>query len=417
MTESKKKSKLHYAWIVLLALCIVRSLSAAGINNTGGLFLKPVADDIGVGVGTLSIYFSMSSIATLIFMPIGGKLLNKYSVKMMVIVSILLQAGSMIALGFMNNVVGWYLLSIPMGIGGAVIVNLAGPILINRWFKKDAGKAMGIMMACAGLFGIVLQPLVANIISASGWRFSYIAVGVAILALVLAATILLIKNNPQEKNLQPFGDVQISKTDNDTQAVATGIPHKTAIKSKSFFGIIIFMITITAFGAFNQHMATYGASLGFEPDKVGMILSISMVGSTLGAIVIGIISDKIGVFKTAIGIVSMVIASLVCLYFGNVSFYIFAAGSFLLGLAAMGIPVLAPLLTKSFFGERDYEIIYSNVMMGPPLATIILLPLYGFIFDLTGSYRFVFILLAGLIAIGAFGLIMGEKTKQKIPQE
>lgn len=32
MTESKKKSKLHYAWIVLLALCIVRSLSAAGIK-------------------------------------------------------------------------------------------------------------------------------------------------------------------------------------------------------------------------------------------------------------------------------------------------------------------------------------------------------------------------------------------------
>ena len=408
-----KQKKFHYAWLILLALCVIRSLSAAGINNTGGLFLKPVSDELSVGVGTLSIYFSVSSLATLLFMPFGGKLLHKYGMKAMLSAAIVMQAGSLIALSFMNHVVAWYILSIPLGVGGAILVNLAGPILINRWFRKDAGKALGILMACAGLFGIGVQPLVANLIAAQGWRFAYITVGGVVLAVVLGFILLFIKNSPADKGLQPYGSADVPANEAQKPASAVGIPLQQARKSASFFAVLIFMITITAFGAFNQHMATYGASLGYSIDRVGLILSISMVGSTVGAILIGAVSDKIGVFKTAIGIVGAVIASLVCLSFGHLSFWVLALGGFLMGLAAMGVPVLSPLLTKDFFGEKDYELIYSNVMVGPPLATVVLLPLYGFIYDLTGSYQMVFLLLGALIIIGGASLLIGQKKKQK----
>lgn len=413
------RKKIHYCWIVLLGICVIRSLSAAGINNTGGLFLKPVSEDLGIGIGSLSIYFSISSIATLFFMPIAGKLIQKYSIPKLILVAVALQASSFIALGFMNNVWMWYILSIPMGVGGAIIVNLVGPILINRWFKKNTGTALGILMACAGIFGAVIQPTVSMSIANYGWRQVYIILGLIVGITIIIFTLLFIRNSPQDKGLLPLGaeetkqDTEISRP----QEELTGVALKTAIKSKAFFMLLIFMISITAFGAFSQHMATYGSTLGYDPQSVGTALSISMIGSTVGAILIGFVSDRVGIYKTTLGIIAVVITSILCLAFAGTSIVIFTLGAFLLGLGSMGIPVLAPLLAKAFFGKKDYEAIYANVMMGPPFATVVLLPLYGFIYDLTNSYIVVIGIITGIILIGTISIILGWKSKDKLIEE
>lgn len=410
MSMSNKKFKIHYAWIMLFALCIIRSLSAAGINNTGGIFLSPVSSDIGVGIGTLSIYFSISSIATLIFMPIAGKLIQKHSIKAMMIVAALLQCLSFMALGLMNSVWAWYILSVPMGVGGAILVNLCGPVLINRWFKSHAGTALGILMACVGVFGAVLQPLTVNSVNNLGWRNTYFFMGCIILITIIALTVVLIKNKPEDKSTKPF--LIPEKGKDIKKELYIDVPYKNAVKSPAFMGLLVFMVAITAFGAFNQHMATYLQSLGYSSIQVSPVLSISMIGSTVGAILIGFLSDKIGVYKTTIGVIGVVVGSIICLGLGSQYLWILSLGSFLLGLASIGIPVLAPLLTKSFFGNKDYESIYSSVMMGPPLATVILLPLYGFVFDATGSYKMVILLIAAIIVIGTVGFVLGTKSKK-----
>ncbi|MGL5978494.1 MAG: MFS transporter [Erysipelotrichaceae bacterium] len=409
----KKIKTIHYAWILLLALCVIRSLSAAGINNTGGLFLKPVADSLGTGVGNLSIYFSISSIATLFFMPIAGKLVKTMSTKRLIQYAILIQAGSFIALGFMNHVVAWYLLAIPLGIGGAILVNLVGPILINRWFHKNAGLALGILMASVGLFGAVIQPALSASIANTGWRSSYIILGTVVLIIVLLVTYFGIKDQPSDIGLLPVGmDTETMEASANTQQ--TGLTIQAARSSKAFYFLIVFMITITAFGAFNQHMATYGASLGYDANRVGSILSLSMIGSSIGAIGIGLINDKIGVYKTAMGLLALIVISIISLALGATNIMLFAIGSFLLGLGSMGIPVLGPLLAKTMFGEKDYEEIYANVMMGPPLATILLLPLYGFLYDLTGSYTLVMIIMFIFILIGIVSIYIGWKKRPSI---
>lgn len=403
---SKKHTRWHYAWVILIAMCIIRSLSASALNNTGGLFLKPVADELQVGVGTLSIYFSISSIATLCFMPIGGTLIQRYSMRLLLCIAIILQCGAFLLFGFLHHVWAWYILAVPLGIGSALIVNLAGPILISRWFAKGTGKALGILMACAGLSGVFIQPFAAQFIDVQGWRSAYQIIGGFVLIILIITTLVFIRNKPEDS---PYGAERVP--DQSINKTHSGIPLAEARRNISFYALLLFMVAITAFGAFNQHMATYGASLAYTSAQVGTILSVGMLGSTLGAIVIGICSDKIGVYKTALIILIIAILSAVALMLGNTSFYLFALGSFLMGLGAMGIPVLAPLLTKTFFGERDYESIYSNIMMGPPFATVLLLPLYGFIYDLTKSYRLVILLLIGIIVVG-FGAIMIASRKR-----
>lgn len=407
-----KEKKVHYAWVILFALCIIRSLSAAGINNTGGLFLKPAADELGVGVGTLSIYFSISSVASLVFLPIGGKLLQKYPVKLLAGIAIVLQAGSFLALSFLHAVWGWYLFAVPMGIGGAFLVNLLGPILLHRWFYAQTGTALGILMASAGVFGMIFQPLTGTWISELGWRNTYFRVGLLVLIIALGVLLLFLKDTPQKKGIKPFGMDGHTGAGTEGETKRSGIAWNEAKKTSTFYFLLLFMVCITAFASFQQHIATYGYELQYSSGLVGTALAFGMAGSTIGAIVIGIVSDKIGAIPTTFCILGVMAGSVAAFLAGGISFYFFMIGSFLLGLAGMGIPVLAPILTKTLFGDKDYTEIYANVMMGAPLATILLLPLYGFIYDLTGSYRFVLYLLVIFILIGSFCIFKNKNNKE-----
>lgn len=63
----------------------------------------------------------------------------KYDARIVLTVAIILQAGSYAAFGLMNSVWGWYIFSIPLAVGGVFITVIAGPVLVERWFRKKAG--------------------------------------------------------------------------------------------------------------------------------------------------------------------------------------------------------------------------------------------------------------------------------------
>ena len=60
----RKAWKIHFAWIVLLGICVFMGLARGGINNAGGLFMAPVMEELGCGAGEFMLYFSISSIVT-----------------------------------------------------------------------------------------------------------------------------------------------------------------------------------------------------------------------------------------------------------------------------------------------------------------------------------------------------------------
>lgn len=120
----------------MLALSIIVGLGKGGLNNTAGQFLPFVTSDLGIGMGQLSLYFSVSAVVTMLFLPIGGKLMAKYDTRLILVVGIVLQAGAFALFGAMSSVWGWYILAVPLAVGGVFITVIAGPVLINQWFKK-----------------------------------------------------------------------------------------------------------------------------------------------------------------------------------------------------------------------------------------------------------------------------------------
>lgn len=303
------KRKLHYAWVILLGVILIRGFAGGGINMTLGLYLPPVSQEIGVGIGKLSIYLSITSIVTVLWLPYAGKLMNKYDVRIMAAAGAVLQPLAFAAFGFMNHVYGWYLLAIPYAMGATILVSLLGPVMINRWFAKNAGMMMGIQMAFVGLSGAVLQPVTSGIISKNGWRTGYFVIGGLVFTVVIITALSLLRNKPEDRGLCPFGsDDETPGNMKKKQAdgiAALEISEKTALHSVSFFLLLLFMIAITGIGVFTQHIPAYGALLGYTARQTGTALSYASIGNAIGSIAIGAISDRVGSLKTCYGMIGI----------------------------------------------------------------------------------------------------------------
>lgn len=391
------------AWLVLLGIIIIRGFASGAINMTSSLFLSPVAEDIGVGIGTLSLYFSIMAVVTVLFLPYGGKLMAKKKVKSLVFVSAMFMALTFAAYGLLNNVFGWYVLSIPQAMGATILVNLLAPVLINRFFPDNTGFILGLHMAFVWIFAAVLQPVTSSVIESFGWRNAYFFDGL-ITFIAVCGALFILKDRPEAEIVKK--EKASSKTDG-----AIEISETEAVKSISFYMLLIFMLVMTGAAVFTQHIPTYGALIGYSLNQVGLAMSLSSIGSAVGALAIGVVSDKIGGLKTCFGIIILWIAAVIGFILSGSGFAVFAAASFCHGIASSSIAVIGPILTLIFYGKSDYEKIFAKVAMGAPLASILLIPAYGYIYDLTNSYLSVLVMLIVLLLAAAFSIAFGWKNR------
>lgn len=270
---------------------------------------------------------------------------------------------------------------------------------------------LGLQMAFVGLFGAVLQPFTSGLIQVSGWRDAYFMVGGGSFLILFFVSLLLLRNRPEDQGTQPYGETKNQESLPQKKAEELAITENTALRSASFYLLLFFMIAITGAGVFTQHIPIYGSVLGYSVKATGTALAFASVGSAIGSIAIGMISDRIGSLKTCYGLIGIGIAAVGAFFISSAGFFVFGTATFLHGLVSSGIMVLAPILTIQFYGQKDYEKIYAKVSMGAPLASIILIPAYGFIYDLTKSYVFVLFGILALLIAAAFCIGLGWRKR------
>ncbi|MBB4824739.1 MFS family permease [Sporosarcina luteola] len=412
---SSTKKKIHFAWFVLIGLCITVGLGKAALNNTASLFISPVAKDLGVGVGNLTLYLSISSVVTMIFLPIGGKILTKFNTGLVLIIAVLLQAGSFALFGFMHSVWGWYALSIPLAVGGVFITVLAGPVIIQQWFKKRNGIALGIMSAVGGLFGIFTQPIVGKLISDLGWRTSYYTVGLVVIIILVPTIFLLLRYKPQQKNLVPYG-MESGNIESKTEDAAeqTGIAFKDASKSPAFILLGLFFFIVTAVASFSMHVPTYLVDKGYDVTFAGNAMAAMALGIFVGSLTFGYLSDRIGAKNTSLLAMVFGTAAIVLLlaFPGSTAFIIISL--ILFGFMSSSIGTLGPAMASSLFGSRDYSQIYSTASIGLAVASIIALPAYGYIFDFTGTYVTSMYAIVVMLILNMVFIVLAFRNKEKL---
>jgi len=414
----KSKKGIHYAWFVLLGVAIMMGFARGGLNNATGLFLTPVSDDLGMSLSSLSLYVSIMSIVTMIFLPFAGKLIAKADIRIILIVGVIFHAGAFAAMGFMNSVWGWYLLAIPCAIGYVIVAQISGPVIINNWFKKSKGLALGIMMATVGAFGAFIAPWIGNLIANEGWRSAYTTSGLVLGAGCIVVILLFIRFAPGEKGA--YGTDKVAEDTAATMAneeANKGIASNIAKKSPAFFALMAFFFFLTSVAAFAQHVPTFAITKGFDTAFGGTLMGLFMVGLLIGSLTFGFLADKIGAKGTTfVALVSGLVTFVLFLLFGEVKTMIMIA-AVIFGFLSSSIGTLGPLLTISLFGNKNYADIYATASVGLAVAGIVALPLYSVIKDLTNSYNIVLIAIIVMIVISIFLVIVAFKQKEKLVKQ
>ena len=388
IVETRRKSGIHYAWWILVAISIIVGIGKGVLNNSAGLFLSPVSQDLGIGMGTLTLYFSVSAVATMVFLPIGGKLMAKYDPRQIVVGAIILQAGSFALFGLMSSVWGWYLLAIPLSTGGTIIGVIVGPVLINQWFKKKNGLALGVLSAAGGLFGAIAQPVVANLIATSGWRTAYITVGVAAMAIVIPVALVLLKRSPQAHGVAPLGAEEIdSGASAQAQKVKEdGIEVAAARKSVPFYMLVTFFFFVTSISSFSMHIPKHLENIGYDIQFAGGVMGKYMLGVLFGSLVLGYLVDVLNAKRTAILTMALGMLAIGFIIYTTSNTLVISLAVALFGLISASIGIVAPALVTALFGKRDYSQVYSTASMELAISSIVAIPAYGFAYDLTKSY-------------------------------
>ncbi|MEG1640905.1 MAG: MFS transporter, partial [Ruthenibacterium sp.] len=364
------KKKIHRAWLIMIACCFLQAGGIGALSSCAGIFFQPVCQDLGFSMGQFSIYLSIQGLFLAFTLPVVGKVLPKFNIRILISVAVALCSGTFMLMSTFTAVWQWYIAGAVVGICGAFIFVLPAPIMIGNWFKKKTGIVMGITMSFSGIGGAIISPIVANFVANSGWRPAYILVGAIAMVLVLPFSIFVMDFKPADRGLQAYGSEEAAVDANGKAAAPTaaiGVSSKDAVRSMAFVCVFLVAGFISLCTTFQQHLPGFAASVGMTAAAIGTMTSCVMIGNIVGKLVLGFLNDKLGQ-KHAMSIAAVIVAlSFVLLIVSNGNPLIAFAGAFCFGFVMAMSAVLVPIVVRTVFGSRDYSAIFSYISMGTSL--------------------------------------------------
>ena len=384
-----------------------------------GIFITPVTQYFGVPKVSFSLVFSVICLTMMVALPITGRLLKKYSMRMILTIDTLLCGLAYGAMGLVQAVWQLYICGIVIGIGLPGLIFLAVPTLIGNWFSKRVGFFTGLCFAFTGIGGALFNPIGSTLIASGsdGWRMCYFIFAATILACTLPFTFFVVRDKPSDLGLLPMGSGEknaeasvgtSASTDTGTGAktdVVTvsahaqsnfdnGISAHKALRMPSFFMIGAFYALITLNQQISQFFPSYAATFAATAPEIaaagGLIAGAVMVGQAVGKVVLGALNDTSEKIACFVGVLCGVVG-LVLLWLKITALPIMLLGAALFGVVYAMTTVETPILVRAVFGNKDYTIIYSRIAIVSSLMSAIALVVWSLIVDgSAGGYDILF---------------------------
>ncbi len=412
----KKQGKIHYAWWIMVASAAIYAASVGIIVSCAPILYRTVAEDFDVGVSDISLYTSLMYLTITILLPFAGKILNKFDIRYILTIAGILNALAFGLMGTYNSVFPFYISGIVLGIGSTFLIYGSIPLIMNNWFKAKVGTSLGTAMAFMGVGGAIFAQVTGGLIESIGWRSTYIVLAIIVAILILPFSIFVIRSKPEQLNMTAYGadkmDVHATKI---KKAPETGVLIGVAMKSPAFYLVILFTGLFGLASTVSFHVPNFVQSIGFTATMAATGVTFITIGQTSGKFLLGAINDKFGI-KVALfvgiggGLIG-VVALLISDSFGIGMLY---AGTLLFGIGFSGSTILPPVVIREVFGGRDYASIYTTIMSASTLGVAFGTTLFSYLYDSTGSYYIVFIIVIVLFVITISSSLFSLNWKKKL---
>ncbi len=415
MTSSRR---LHPAWIVLGAVTLCM-LAGTGLRSVFGVYIKPMEAEFGWGRGALSGAAAISLLLLGAAGPLVGRLADLWGPKRVILVSLLMLGGGSIGASYVQQLWHVYVTTgLLMALGAGGLAMTTGSTVAARWFEARRGVAIGITAGGMSAGQLVVIPLATALTLWFGWRMSFFWLGVGLLVFVLPVAVLLVRNDPEERGLRPYGATGPVQTAAQAAAVqkAGRVPVLEAMRVPQFWLLMatFFVCGYTSNGMVLTHFMPHALEHNFSELQAATALGVMGAMNVLGTVGSGWLCDRLGSRgPLATYYFLRGLSLLFLLYVWDVSsLHVWAA---IFGLNYISTVPPTTTLTANIFGRYSVGELSGWIFFSHQVGAALGAALAGLIYEWTGAYTVAFVsaALMGFVAAGMALAIRDEPLRSR----
>lgn len=370
----------------------------ATVSTAMSFLNQPVAAELGVGLGSFTLYYSLMVAVGAFTAPIVGQLIGKLGVQKIILGAAVWSGLGLWLFSFSDSLWMFYVVGALMGILGSSAVNLTSNVVLQTYYTgTEAANFIGIVMAGSGVGSMVYSAVLPGILDNLGWRIAYRILGTAWIVNLLFTLVVLGKATPVE-------------SERSGHQSYSGMTRKEALHSPMLYLLLVSVIILTFGSGLIQHFPAVLSNQGYSSGKASAILSFYSAVLTIGKILQGILYGKLGIKKGGALTFSIFTAAFLLLMYGPLAYPAFLC----LGIGMGILTTITPILAKQLFGQKEYAGIFGIISTGMSVGSFISTPVWGMLYDIMGSYNLGFAVMAVMIVVAYLCQMTALKTVNQI---
>ena len=402
MKGTKCDSPIFFGWYIV-ATCFFIAFLTVGVRNAFGIFVIPMSEEFGWTRTTISLAAASGFLINGITQPFLGHLFDSIGGRRVIVVGLVLIGIFTLLLSLTFHIIFMlvvfsFLLS--TALSGPSLTNTMA--LISKWFKRRRATAISINTVGTSIGGLILVPFAMYFLQATGWRMTWLILGLLILLLAVPLALLFIRENPEALGLLPDGDkeyqeqAEYEKTEDRLGEFEVDHWIKSFRSAPMWQLSAAYVVCGVTTGIISTHFVPFAIERGISPGKAALIFGLMMGLNSLGGIGAGVLSDKFG-RKNVLAAVYLLrgigYVMLVCIP-SSLGMWAFAIAA---GFSWVASVPLTSALTADVYGLRVLATISGVTFLCHQVGSFIMVLLAGVLFDLTGSYTLPFAIAGSLL--------------------
>jgi MFS family permease len=388
-------SEFTYGWKSLLAATIGTMCGIFTLTNyTQGFFVGPVTSEFGWSAAQFFLSYTVLMCSGLLTGPLIGYIAQRVGLRAVGIVGLIGHSLAYVVLSLnTGSLMLWYLSWALVAILGAGSLPIIWTGVLNNWFTKHRGKAIGITMAGTGLGAFLLPPIVEFLIANHGWRAAYRGIGLGALLISLPIVFALFKEKPD------------SSTAIDGKAMANkvetwGLTTRDAMRTRQFWilGAVLFLTVIVVAGLLSNFERIMSEQ-GFERSSIAQIAAVMGLTVIIGRLMVGALVDRFWAPGVAACFFLVATLGLLILVGTQVTMATAMLVAVMIGLAAGAELDLLAYLTGKYFGPAHYPSIFGLIIAFFTVGAGIAPPLFGMAAQMFQGYGTMLSISIGLLLV------------------
>jgi MFS family permease len=407
MSKPAMIGKVFYGWWIVITCFFIVFYVSGTVFFGFTAFFEPLVKEFGWSYTQVSFAASLRGWGLAIFGPVIGFLVDRFGPRKLIFCGMIMVGLGLILLSATNSLLMFYSSFLFLSLGAIGCMGVVLVVAVGNWFKKNLGKALGIVTCGSGAGGLLILPIV-QLISSYQWRNTFIVLGLGMLALGIPLS-FIIRNRPEQYGYLPDGESSPNSVPaEERQDKEVEISFREILRHRSFLYLLLSeVIRMMSVSAVIIHVMPYLSSMGISRQIAGMTAAaIPLVGivGTFGFGWLGDIFEKRYLLGMAIGLIGL---GMLAFCYVESHWFIFV---FLLLFSPGfgGSMVLIRAIQREYFGRHSFGKVLGIALGAGGIGEIMGPTLAGWVFDTMGSYQMIWIVFC-LVNGLAMGLIWRAK--------